>query len=206
MLEGITKSSEKYKITAGLVLTVSRGPMATLHLQQLLDAYTALGMPRAVVGLDLAGHEDVESSEDLGHQFRDAKDRYGFGITIHAGETGSSTRVWEALEEFSADRIGHGVAAILDPALLDALRERDICLELCPTSNLLTNAEAGFPNRAVISLIQFEVPFVLCSDNPGIQNNSINNDYQLFLDATNRNDILLKMYEQQQKYTFLNNK
>lgn len=203
LLEALEKSSKKYRIRAGLVLTVSRGSSAITHLRQLLEAYLDLGMPRQVVGLDLAGHEDIESPLGLSREFRNAKDRYGLGITIHAGETGRPERVWDALAAFDADRIGHGVASALDPTLLETLHKRDICLELCLVSNTFTKAEEKFPGSTLTSLLAFGVPFVLCSDNPGIQNTSINDDYQLFLEKTNRSDILLGMYEKQKKYSFL---
>ena len=70
----------------------------------------------------------------------------GLGVTIHVGEEGggtASTSSREVVESLRPDRIGHGILAARDPELMAALREAEITLEICPTSNLLTKALAG---------------------------------------------------------------
>src|SRR3970282_1220844 len=67
----------------------------------------------------------------------------GLGVTIHVGEEGGDfglEETREVVEMLRPDRIGHGILAARDPALMAALREREIVLEICPTSNLLTKA------------------------------------------------------------------
>lgn len=119
---------------------MTRGPDASQCLSTLLRAYRDLGEPSEVVGIDLAGDEEIGFPADLPRLFRDARDRYGFGVTVHAGETGRASNIWIAIDQFGADRIGHGSAAGTDPRLMDFLASRDICVEVCPVSNRLTGA------------------------------------------------------------------
>lgn len=61
-------------------------------------------------------------------------------ITAHAGEAKGAESVWETLNHFKPQRIGHGVRSIEDNKLVDHLIEKDIHLEVCPTSNIKTDA------------------------------------------------------------------
>src|SRR5919197_368554 len=70
----------------------------------------------------------------------------GLGVTIHVGEEGGDVgreEVGEVVEVLRPDRIGHGILAAGDPDLMSALRNAEIVLEICPTSNLLTKALEG---------------------------------------------------------------
>lgn len=105
----------------GLIMTVTRGDYSAVNLAMLLQAFSDLGKPADVVGIDLAGDEEVPYPTDLPTLFRDAKARYGLGVTIHAGETGRIENVRAAVDLFDADRIGHGTAAGSDPLIMDLL-------------------------------------------------------------------------------------
>lgn len=93
-----------------------------------------------MIGLDLAGNEDITPPPETASLFRSAKDKYGLGITIHAGETGNADNIRNAIISYGADRIGHGTAVIRSPEIMDLIRELDICIEVCPISNRLTGA------------------------------------------------------------------
>ncbi|MBI2266708.1 MAG: hypothetical protein HYU64_16360 [Armatimonadetes bacterium] len=100
-----------------------------------------------VVGFDLAGEESKE--------FRPARFRTYFlplfrnclHITIHAGETDTHESVWEAIYELHAERIGHGITLRDEPGLLRMVRDRQIALEMCPTSNTQTGWFPDFSKR-----------------------------------------------------------
>ncbi len=203
ILSEIEDASEKYKIKAGLVLTVSRGDYATDHLRSLLGAYEKLGRPSTIVGLDLAGNEDVSSPIDIGSRFLGAKEKYGLKVTIHAGETGRIENIISAVNEFGADRIGHGTAASKSVEVMELLKDRDICVEVCPISNRLTTAVTETESHPVIDFIKNNVPFVICSDNPSIHSSSLTEDYLEFYRETNSSQHLRDMYSYQKKYTFI---
>ncbi|MDI5936364.1 adenosine deaminase [Halomonas kalidii] len=199
----IEEVSEKYKIQAGLILTVSRGDYAPEHLRALLGAYEKLGKPNAIVGLDLAGNEEIVSPAETGSLFLQAKDKYGLKVTIHAGETGRIENIISAVDEFGADRIGHGTAASKSVEVMALLKKRDICIEVCPISNRLTNAVNEWESHPVIDFIDHKVPFVICSDNPSIHSSSLTEDYLEFFCETNSSQHLCNMYENQKKYSFI---
>jgi len=203
LLRAIEVASIKYNIKAGLILTIPRGDYTADHLRALLNAYTEIGKPQLVVGLDLAGNEDAPIPSNIGFLFSEAKNEYGFKITIHAGETGNPENIKEAIFKFNADRIGHGTAAYKSQEIMNILREKNICLEICPISNRLTGAVGINESHPVSMFIENSVPFVICSDNPSIHNSSITKDYLEFYRETNNNDIIQNMLYTQKKYSFL---
>lgn len=202
-IEEMEYASEKYDIKAGLILTISRGDYSTENFNVLIKAYEKLGKPKQVIGLDLAGNEDIQVSKNIGTLFKDAKQKYNLNITIHAGETGSIDNIIEAIDVYDADRIGHGTSAGTSIETMLYLKDKNICIEVCPISNRLTRAVKENDYHPVLEFIKHEVPFVICSDNPSIHNKSINDDYLSFYRETERKDILEGMFEMQNKYKFL---
>lgn len=203
LLEDISRASEYYKIKAGLILTVTRGDYSLVQLRSLLSAYIKLGKPNLIVGLDLAGNEDIRVSDALAYEFVRAKIEFDLKVTIHAGETGNFENIAIAVNNFKADRIGHGTAAIKSKATLDLLREKDICVEVCPISNRLTNAVGESESHPVIEFINNEVPFVICSDNPSIHRSNITQDYIEFYRETKSSIHIEQMLKTQKKYSFI---
>ncbi len=91
---------------------------------------------RGVVALNCAGSE-VAAIAPFASLFAEAKEA-GLGSVPHAGEWAGPENVWETLEHYAPDRIGHGVRAIDDPQLVETLAERRIPLEVSPLSNVAT--------------------------------------------------------------------
>ncbi len=168
LFESSRSASSRFGIRTGLILTVTRGDYSSVALYTLLQADQDLGQPSDVMGLDLAGDEEITYLAELPSLFRKAKDRFGLGITIHAGETGRVDNVRSAVELFGADRIGHGTAASKAPQLLDFLAKKDLCIEVCPISNRLTGAVLKKEAHPLLEFPRHGVPFVICSGNPAI--------------------------------------
>lgn len=203
LIESTGKAADRHGMRRGLILTVTRGDYASVSLNGLLTAYKALGEPRDVIGIDLAGDEEIPYPEELPALFREAKHRYGLGITVHAGETGRTKNISDAVESFCADRIGHGTAAGSDPRLMDFLAKRDICIEVCPISNRLTSA---LPREAAHPLGEFKrrgVPFVICSDNPAIHDRGLSDDYSVALTEGVTEEDLQDQYSLAKRYSFI---
>lgn len=104
-----------------------------------LDHLVALAASRpAVVGIDLAGGPstgDDWALEDYAGAFTAAR-ALGLGRTVHAGEGRPPSEIREAIELLHAQRIGHGTSLLDDPEVLDLVREREVTIEACPTSNM----------------------------------------------------------------------
>ena len=202
-IEEMEYASEKYQIKAGLIMTISRGDYCSDNLNALIKAYEIIGKTPSIIGLDLAGNEDIEIVNGVSSLFKKAKDKYGFSITIHAGETGNIENIRKAIDLFDADRIGHGTAAGRDVEIMSYIKEKNVCIEVCPISNRLTGAVKENDYHPLIEFIKHDVPFVLCSDNPAIHNKTINDDYLSFYNECKRKDILENMFNIQKNYTFL---
>lgn len=168
LIDSTGAAAQRHGIRRGLILTVTRGDYAVVNMATLLQAYKDLGEPDDIVGVDLAGDEETGYPAELPTLFREAKDRFGLGVTIHAGETGRVENVRTAVELFGADRIGHGTAASKDPKLMEFLASLDICVEVCPISNRLTGAVRRDEAHPLQEFRRHGVPFVICSDNPAI--------------------------------------
>jgi aminodeoxyfutalosine deaminase len=132
---------------------------------------------RGVVALGIGGSEERGPASWFHDVFAFAK-REGLHLHAHAGESMGPESIWDALA-LGAERIGHGIAAVGDPALLRHLREKDIPLEICITSNLVTGVVPRMEDHPVRRLFDSGVPIVLNSDDPAMFRCSLTGEYRL---------------------------
>jgi adenosine deaminase len=130
------------------------------------------------VGFDLAGNEVGFPCKDFETSFKKLK-KVGAKITVHAGEAVGPENIWEAIEVLGAHRIGHGIASIRDPKLMDVLREKKICLEMCPTSNWLTQAVSSFESHPLPKVLRAGVPVCVNTDDPGVFGVSLSDEIRI---------------------------
>ncbi len=136
---------------------------------------------RGVVGVDLAGDEANYSSLPFRHLFLRAKSA-GLGVTIHAGEWARADSVWDAIGNLSADRVGHGVHVIDDPAMVQVLVDRNITLEVCPTSNVLSGIFGAMAQHPLRDLTRQGVATTLNTDDPLICNITLSDEIMIALE------------------------
>src|SRR5690242_18509648 len=146
-VRGLDLASLEYPLVrAGLILMMDR----TFDERQnaVLVEQAIRHAPRGIVRVDLAGPPPGGARypyRDLAPLVEEAR-AAGLGVTIHVGEEGEEhgeAEIGEVVEYLRPDRIGHGILAARHPELMAALREQEIVLEICPTSNLLTRALGG---------------------------------------------------------------
>src|SRR5216684_71968 len=139
---------------------------------------------KSIVAFGIGGDElSVPTKE-----FRPTYDRaaqIGLHRLMHAGEVGGPEKIREAIELLGAERIGHGIAAINDPGLMDFLAERKIPLEVCPGSNMKTAALARQLRREDVriedhplpKLLRHGIPVVLSTDDPAMFHTTLQQEY-----------------------------
>ncbi|GAB4403099.1 MAG: hypothetical protein OHK0048_21630 [Rhodoferax sp.] len=140
--------------------------------------------PEFLLGLDMAGDEAVPLTDAVVAAFAPAFEAC-LPITIHAGEGESAQRIWQAAYRLHADRVGHGLTLADHPQLAARLRDRGVCLELCPSSNREVvgfadpahPASAGLPTYPLQRLMNLGLPLTLCTDNPGISRTTLADEY-----------------------------
>jgi adenosine deaminase len=135
-----------------------------------------------VTGFDVAG--DAVNYELLAHKeaFTLARER-GVSITVHAGEADGPDSVWVALDELGADRIGHGIRAVEDQALLDRLARERTHLEICPRCNVQIGTAPSIPDHPVHKLREAGVSLGISSDSRTLTG-SIVAEYASLVDET----------------------
>jgi adenosine deaminase/aminodeoxyfutalosine deaminase len=157
---------------------LEEGRRAPLAVRWILDAVRQLGPEHVlqtarfaaefsgsdVVGFGVGGDERGCSAESIKPAFDLAK-QAGLHLTPHAGETSNAENVWGALY-LGAERIGHGIRAIEDASLIDELRRRQIPLEICLHSNVVTGAIRSMEEHPALRLLRAGVPITLNTDDP----------------------------------------
>jgi aminodeoxyfutalosine deaminase len=101
----------------------------------------------------------------------------GLRSVPHAGETTGPETIWDAVRELGAERIGHGISAARDPALMAHLAERGIVLEVCPTSNVRTRAVPTIEEHPLPALVAAGVPVTINSDDPPMFGTTLDSEY-----------------------------
>jgi adenosine deaminase len=130
---------------------------------------------RGVVGLDLAGDEANYSAVPFRSLFREAREE-GLGITIHAGEWSGAASVWDAVGNIGATRVGHGIKVLDDLAMVAVLVEREIVLEVCPSSNYLSGIVNTLEDHPLMQLTNYQLLTTLNTDDPSICDVSLSDE------------------------------
>lgn len=131
---------------------------------------------RGVAAVDLAGAEALFPTADFEDVFAYAKE-LGVPFTIHAGEADGPESI-EAALRFGAKRIGHGVRAREDETVLELLKEQQIPLEMCPTSNVQTKAVAGMEDHPVLDYLREGLKVTVNTDNMTVSDTTVEREYR----------------------------
>ncbi|MCB0421784.1 MAG: adenosine deaminase [Bdellovibrionales bacterium] len=178
IVKGISNAEKRYPIAVGLICIIQR--TLPISVAQAVTEF-ALSHKETFVGLDLADNEEGFDSKPFAPLFLEAK-KQGLGITVHSGEANvpnAPRYVKEAIEHLGADRIGHGVQIYRDQEIMKFVKDRNIALELCPTSNWLTQAVPNLASHPFRQLFDFGIKTTINSDDPGIFNTDLNQEYRI---------------------------
>jgi adenosine deaminase len=186
-IRGLDRASLEYpQVRAGLILMMDRTFSAR---QNEIIVEKAIGWAsRGIVGVDIAGPRpggaryDYRQVQPMVDEARAA----GLGVTIHVGEEGGDVgreEIAEVVEVLRPDRIGHGILAAGDDELMRDLREAEVVLEICPTSNLLTKALADEDaiRQVFRSFVDAGVRFTIATDGPEMMRTHLRDELDLLL-------------------------
>lgn len=170
-----------------------------LHLNWIFDAVRQFGpdaadevlaaakkcASRRIVAFGIGGDELSVATKEFRGVYEKAAAQ-GLHLLMHAGEVGGPENIREAVELLNVQRIGHGIAAAQDPAVMDLLADRRIPLEICPQSNVRTGALAKQLRRTAATitdhplpqLLRHGVPVVLSTDDPAMFHTTLLNEYE----------------------------
>lgn len=175
VIDGVRQGSRDYGVDARLIGILSR----TFGEEACVAELDGLLAHRDhITALDLAGDElGFPGSLFLNH-FNRGRDA-GWHITVHAGEAAGPESIWQAIRELGAERIGHGVKAVEDPALMDFLAEQGIGIESCLTSNIQTSTVASLAHHPLKTFLEHNILATINTDDPGVQGVDIRHEYEV---------------------------
>ena len=166
---------EQKFIHANLILCLMRGENThNANIETIEVAKEFIG--KGVSAIDLAGAEALFENELFKTEFVLAQ-KYKLPYTIHAGEAGSAKSVKSAIE-MGAVRIGHGIHSIEDEKVLELLKKRGICLEICPKSNLDTKTIKSYEELPLKQLKDAGVKFSINTDDMTVSNTELWKEYR----------------------------
>jgi adenosine deaminase len=176
VLDALADAARTHGIGAGLMLAADRtvGPADAVEQAKLAVAYR----DRGVVGFGLANDETGFPPEPFVDAFRIARDG-GLLSTPHAGELEGPASIIGALDALGADRIQHGVRAVEDPDLVKRLADSTVCLDVCPTSNLMLAVVPSLAEHPLPALLDAGIRCSLNGDDPLLFGPNLLEEYQL---------------------------
>lgn len=167
-----SKFQHELRFHFDIVRNISHDGYETLHALR-----RALHASVPVLGLSLAGLEKGFGAEIFQQVFLDAR-REGFQTLVHAGETAGAESIWEAIRKLNPDRIGHGIRAVEDKSLMSELQQRQTVVEVIPWSNIALQL-CTKDNHPLPEMIRAGLNVVIASDDPGIFDKSLTDNYLL---------------------------
>lgn len=173
VIAGVKEGSRDFNVEARLIGILSR-TFGEAACEEELEAL--LAHRDGITALDLAGDELGFPGNLFMEHFRRARVA-GWRITVHAGEAAGPESIWQAIRELGAERIGHGVKAVQDPALMDYLAAQRIGIESCLTSNIQTSTVPSLARHPLKTFLAHGVLACINTDDPAVQGVDIIHEY-----------------------------
>lgn len=187
-IHGMERAMLSYPISMGIILMCDR--RFSPELNGIIAKKAIKYSKRGVIGIDVAG--PIEPNFNFASIVEPIKSckKAGMGITIHTGEATGADEMMQVIRLLEPDRIGHGVRAVEDDNVMKKLKERNITLEICPTSNVNTQVVKNISDfRNIFDAFKSHgVPFTINTDGPEMLRTNLIGEYNLLLD----NGILTK--------------
>ncbi|WBW97862.1 adenosine deaminase [Oceanirhabdus sp. W0125-5] len=179
VISGIKRGEEEFGIHGNLILSCMRTMPVEACFEVVEKGAKYLG--KGVVAVDLCSSERAGFPEVFKAPINLAK-KLGYRITIHAGETGIGENVLKSIELLDAERIGHGVYSKDCPEAYKLLKEKNVVLEVCPTSNVQTKAVVSYEEHPMKEYFEDGIKVTINTDNMTVSNTDLNKEYEILED------------------------
>lgn len=176
VIEGMRDAEAKYDIKGNIILGCMRFMSVEKAFEVVEKGKKFLG--KGVVAIDLCAAEVEGFCQKFVEPIKLARE-YGYRVTIHAGETGIGKNVLEAVELLGAERIGHGVYIRNCEEAYKIVKEKNITLEMCPTSNVQTKAVSSFSDHPIYDFYKDGIKVTLNTDNRTVSNTTMTKEIEI---------------------------
>lgn len=176
VIEGMKEAEEQFDIKGNIILSCMRTMSAERAFEVVEQGKVFLG--KGVVAIDLCASEEEGFCGKFIEPIALARE-YGYRVTIHAGETGIGKNVLEAVEWLGAERIGHGVYITNCPEAYQIVKEKQIVLETCPTSNVQTKAVNQFRDHPLYGFHRDGIKITINTDNRTVSDTTMTEECEL---------------------------
>ncbi len=190
VISGIRDAEERYDIRGNVILCCMRF-MSTNKAFEVVEAGKKY-LSKGVVAVDLCGAEGEGFCSKFIEPIALARE-YGYRVTIHAGETGIGKNVLEAVELLGAERIGHGVFIKDCIEAYNIVKDKNITLEMCLTSNIQTKAIDTFENHPFYKFYNDGIRVTFNTDNRTVSDTNMTKECEILLKYFN---ITFEEYKQ----------
>lgn len=178
---GRIKAKNEFGVDWGWIFDILRDDLNT---QNFVSDAVLSSRENGIVAIGLSGNESAFESHKFAETFENVR-RHGIGVVVHAGETCGPESIWSTIKHLHADRIGHGVRCVEDPALMTFLRQKQIPLEICLTSNICIGVFPDFKAHPLRALWDDGLFITINSDDPTLFNTDLTNEYKILVDQFN---------------------
>ena len=185
VLEGLEAGGADFGVECRLILDHSRR-------RSVERAWRTLELARRyerVVAVGLAGDE-AHPGDPFADVFAAARDA-GLHVVHHAGEAQGPASIRQAITTGRAERLGHGIRVLDDPALVAEVRDRGLALEVCPSSNVALGFAPSLPEHPFQRLREAGLTVTVNTDIPALTGTSLVEEYALVRDAFGYSDAVL---------------
>ena len=181
-LRGIKKAEHDFGIRCQLIADISRD-LGWEHAVQRFYDITPF-RDNDVIGIGLGGSEQDYPPHLFEEAFKEAK-KYNFHTVAHAGEAAGPKSIWSAMETLGIERIGHGVRSVEDAQLVSTLKQMQMPLEICVTSNLKTGVFPSLQAHPVSQFFEEGLFVTINSDDPTMFGSSLTDEFMLLHNELN---------------------
>ncbi|WP_138416158.1 adenosine deaminase [Aquibacillus sediminis] len=170
VIEGMREAESCYEIKGNIILSCMRTMSPESAFEVVEKGKQFLG--KGVVAIDLCASEEEGFCERFVEPIALARE-CGYRVTIHAGETGSAQNVIDAVKLLGAERVGHGVFIKDSAEAYKLVKDHNIFLEMCPTSNVQTKAVHHYSDHPIYKFHEDGIKVTINTDNRTVSNTTM---------------------------------